>query len=106
MIPSVMASWLRETNLPRKDFGASSALYIGTTMLNTLGNELMVNNVTNNILDNLPHPCSSNYPTKNYHPDGYKGKFKYNARACVTSCDGWLLLTRQNRQKSGIQHLL
>ena len=39
MRPTVMASWLRDTSLPLKLFGASSALYTGTIMLRMLGRE-------------------------------------------------------------------
>lgn len=51
MIPAVMANWFRETNRPRKDFGASSALYIGTTILRTLwDNKLLIEDWYNIIL--------------------------------------------------------
>lgn len=36
MRPTVIASWLRDTSLPLKLFGASSALYTGTIMLRML----------------------------------------------------------------------
>lgn len=39
MRPTVMASWLRDTSLPLKLFGASSALYTGTIMLRMLERE-------------------------------------------------------------------
>ena len=120
IMPAVMASWLRDTSLPRSDFGASSALYTGTTVLRTLHNNNYKGDKDSGL--KLLNTCQNeNFYTQiwlltplQFLPLSCQELSSYNVTPRITHCMPWsvighinsIALTRQSMLSFGIQHLL